>query len=149
MLDCFYYLSFAILCNQRSIQFMDISVLRHRNTALGCRLGLCTVFLKTVGIIAGIAVISRYYLFPALAVMDDDMLLLEAIHVSVMVSRRSVAAFLGLVISFIPLILISLFALPIFYTAPIFFSAYAIHSRYALVNYNQNLDNYKKQNFTF
>lgn len=106
-------------------------------------------FLRTVGIIAGITVISRYYLFPAIAVMDDDMLLLEAIHISVMVSRRSVATFIGLVISFIPLILVSFLAIPVFYTAPIFFSAYAIHSRYALVNYNQNLDNYRKQNFAF
>lgn len=112
-------------------------------------LALVQSFLRVVGIMAGIVVISRYYLFPALAVMDDNMLLLEAMHISVMVSRRSVTAFIGLAISFIPLALVSLLALPMFYTAPIFLAAYAIHSRYAVVNYNQNLDNYNKQDFTF
>lgn len=111
-------------------------------------LALVQSFLRVVGIVSALAVISRYYLSPALVVMDDDMLILEAMHISVMVSRRSVPSFIALVFSYTGWILISLLGVPLFYTAPILFSAYAVHSRYALVNYNQNLDRLKKEQFT-
>lgn len=112
-------------------------------------LALVQSFLRVVGIFAGLVVISRYYLFPVIFVMDDDMLLLEAMHISVMVSHRSTVSFIGLVFSFIGIIALSFLTVPVFYTAPILFAAYAVHSRYALVNYNQNLDrfNYRQYNF--
>ncbi len=138
------YLVISVISNSWIYQFLGTEV-----PLWVAGLAFVQAFLRVVGIVAGLAVISRYYLFPALAVMDDDMLLLEAMHISVMVSRLSVTSFIGLVISFIPLALVSVLALPVFYTAPVFLAAYAIHSRYALVNYNQNLDNYNKQNFTF
>ncbi len=111
-------------------------------------LALVQAFLRLVGIIAGLAVISRYYLFPVLVVTDDNMLLLEAMHISVVVSKRSVVYFIALLISLVGYMLLSLFVAPIFYTAPIFFTAYAVHSRFALVNYNQNLDRLKKEQYT-
>lgn len=110
-------------------------------------LALVQSFLRMVGIFAGLAVISRYYLLPAITVMDDDMLLLEALHISVMVSRRSVSAFLGVIVSLLGWGLLSLFTAPLIYTAPLFFGCYAVHCRYALVNYNLSLDFYAKDNF--
>ncbi|MBQ5910656.1 MAG: hypothetical protein IIW94_01435 [Clostridia bacterium] len=112
-------------------------------------LALVQSFLRVVGIVSALVVISRYYLFPAIFVMDDDMLLLEAIHISVMVSRRSVSSFVALGFSFFGMILLSLFAVPLFYTAPVFFTAYAVHSRFALVNYNQNLDRFNYQQYNY
>jgi hypothetical protein len=110
-------------------------------------LALVRSFLQVVGAFAGFAVISRYYLFPAITVMDDDILLLEALHISVMVSHRSVAALLGVVVSLLGWILLSFLVAPLIYTAPLFFAAYAVHSRYALVNYNLNLDFYTKDKY--
>ncbi|MBO5852189.1 MAG: hypothetical protein J6Q74_00035 [Clostridia bacterium] len=110
-------------------------------------LAVVQAFLRFVGIIMGLAVISRYYLFPTIVVMDDNMILLEAIHISVMVSRCSVIAFVSLVFSLLGWVLLSFLAVPLIYTVPLFFAAYAVHSRYALVNYNQNLDYYNKQQY--
>ncbi|MBQ1186462.1 MAG: hypothetical protein IIX54_02085 [Clostridia bacterium] len=112
--------------------------------------GLAVVqsFLRLVGILAALFVVSRYYLFPAVFVMDDNMLMFEAIHISTMVSHRSASAFIGLIISYSGMILLSFLLAPIFFTAPMFFAAYAVHSRYALINYNQNLDYFKKQQYT-
>lgn len=110
-------------------------------------LALVQSFLRVVGIFAGLAVISRYYLFPAIVVMDDSMLLLEALHISVMVSRRSVSYFLGLAVSLFGWILLSLLVAPLIYTAPLFLGCYAVHCRYALVNYNLSLDFYANESY--
>lgn len=112
-------------------------------------LALVQSFSRVVGVLAAIAVVSRYYLFPAIVAADENILLLEAMHISVMVSRRSVSAFVALVFSYVGWILISFLGVPLFYTAPMFFAAYAVHSRYALVNYNQNLNRFKNEQFTF
>ena len=112
-------------------------------------LALVQSFLRIVGIIVGVVVISRYYLFPIMAVMNDDMLLHEAMHISMLVSKRSAASFIGLYISLIGWILLSVFIAPIFYVAPILLTAYAVHSRFALVNYNQNLEKIKNEQYSF
>ena len=112
-------------------------------------LALVQAFLRLVGIIIGIVVISRYYLFAALVVMDDKMLLLEAMHASVTVSKRSAVHFISLGVSLFGLMILSLFLLPVFYTAPVFFTAYAVHARFAIVNYNQNVDRKRTEQYTF
>lgn len=112
-------------------------------------LAVVEAFLRLVGIIAGLLAISRYYLFPALVVMDDNLLLLEAMHSSTIVARRSVGYFVSLAISMIGWIVLSLLMIPIFYTAPIFLTAYVVHARYAVVNYNQNIDLQKNNQFGF
>ena len=99
-------------------------------------LALVQAFLRIVGIIA------------VLVVTDDNMLLLEALHISILVSKRSAVYFLALVISLVGYMLLSLFMVPIFYTAPIFFTAYVVHARFAIVNHNQNLDRLKKEQYT-
>ena len=138
------YLVISVLSNSWIYQFLGAEI-----PLWVAGLALVQSFLRVVGILAAITVASRYYLFIALVVMDENMLLLEAMHISVMVSRRSVSAFITLVFSFIGWILISFLGVPLFYTAPMFFAAYAVHSRYALVNYNQNLNRFKNEQFTF
>ena len=138
------YLVISVLSNSWIYQFLGAEI-----PLWVAGLALVQSFLRVVGILAGITVVSRYYLFAALVVMDKNMLLLEAMHISVMVSRRSVSAFIALVFSYVGWILISFLGVPLFYTAPMFFAAYAVHSRYALVNYNQNLNRFKNEQFTF
>ncbi len=106
-------------------------------------------FLQVAGIFAGITVISRYYLFPAIVVMDDNMLLLEAMHVSVMISRKSVASFLSLAVSLFGWMILSVFVAPLLYTAPLFFCCYVVHCRYAIVNYNLSLEFYARDKYEF
>ncbi len=102
-------------------------------------------FLRIAGFLIALVISLRYYLVFPLVAMDDNMLLLEAVHLSVSVSRRSSGAFIALVLSLIWHILLSLFLLPTLATAPTIFGAFALHSRYAIVNYNQNIEYNKKQ----
>lgn len=113
------------------------------------RLALVQAFLYVAGIIAAILVSSRYYLFPAVVVMDEDMLLLEAVHISVMLSGRTLGNYLGLIINLLPFVLLSFLVMPLLYTLPILLSCYAVHCRYALVNYNLSLDFYNKSDYNF
>ncbi len=99
-------------------------------------------FLYFVGVACSLLFISRYYLAPVLVVMDEDMLLLEAVHVSCMVSKRSLSSFFALVFSLGFWILLSLFFLPAIFTLPVILSSYVVHSRFAMVNYNLVVDYY-------
>lgn len=110
-------------------------------------LELLKEFLKFSGICLSCAFLLKYYLTPAIAVMDDDLLLMEAVHISTMVARKSAGSFLSLIASLVGWILLSFLGIPLIYTAPLFFGCYAIHSRYALVNYNLILDFYKKEGY--
>lgn len=110
-------------------------------------LELLKEFLKFSGIFLSFVFLLKYYLVPAVVVMDDDMLLFEAVHISVMVSRKSLGSFLSLTASLFGWILLSFLGLPLIYTAPLFFGCYAVHSRYALVNYNLSLDFYEKEGY--
>ena len=103
--------------------------------------------LPTTEIVVSFAFLLKYYLTPAIAVMDDDLLLMEAVHISTMVARKSAGSFLSLIASLAGWILLSFLGIPLIYTAPLFFGCYAIHSRYALVNYNLILDFYKKEGY--
>ncbi len=110
-------------------------------------LAIIEAFLQVVGVFVAILMTLRYYLVPAIVAMDDDLLLFEAVHISIMVSRRSVSAFGGLIVSLLGWALLSLLVVPIFYTAPLFFGCYVVHSRFALVNYNLSLDFYSKDKY--
>ena len=104
-------------------------------------------FLQVTGFFVAFILSLRYYLTPVVAVMDDDLLLLEAVHISVMVSHRSVSAFGGLIASLIGWILLSFFVIPLIYTVPLLLGCYVVHGRFALVNYNLSLDYYEKEGY--
>lgn len=93
-------------------------------------------FLKIVGIVTASVYGSRYYLVPVIAIMDEERLLLEAVHISCLVSKRSGMAFLSLLCSCIFAVLISFFVIPAIYTIPFIVTAYLIHCRFVMVNYN-------------
>lgn len=108
-------------------------------------LALLSAFLKYAGIFIGLILFARYYLFAAVVVMDDDLLIYEAVHISTMISSRSVGAFAALVVSLIGWMLLSLLIAPMIYTAPFILSCYVIHCRYTIVNYNRTLEFYSKE----
>lgn len=110
-------------------------------------LALVEAFLQVAGTFVALIVVAKYYLVPVIAVMDENLLVLEAVHMSVMVSRRSLGAAAGLFCSLIGWVLLSTFVIPLIYTAPLFLGCYVVHGRYALVNYNLSLDYYNKQRY--
>ncbi len=100
-------------------------------------------FLKVVGIISAVIYASRYYLVPVIAVMDEERLLLEAVHISCLVSKRSGIAFLSLALSFILWLVLSFFVVPAIYTIPFILTSYLVHCRFVMVNYNLVLGDFK------
>ena len=105
-------------------------------------------FFYIVGIVCSALYLARYYLVPVIVVMDDQLLMLEAVHISSMVSKRSGSAFLALLTSMIGYIIISVLLIPTIYTLPLFLCCYVIHSRFAVVNYNLMLDYYENNSTT-
>ena len=108
-------------------------------------LALLSAFLKYAGIFVGLILFARYYLFAAVVVMDDELLLYEAVHISTMISSRSAGAFAALIVSLIGWILLSLLIVPMIYTAPLILSCFVIHCRYTIVNHNRTLEFYSKE----
>lgn len=151
LLTCFRLLSTFFIC---LLPFLIVTVLSNSwlYQFLGTEIPLWVTglvvlqsFLRIVGIAVALFLSLKDYLSLAVVVMDDDMLLLEAFHISAMVSRRSYASFIGLVFTLLFWIIMSVFLVPLVYTAPLILGCYVVHSRYALVNYNMNLDYYNKE----
>ena len=136
------YLIVTLLSNSWIYQFLGTEI-----PLWVTRLALVQSFLYVAGLLATLLVTSRYYLFPAVVVMDDDMLLLEAVHVSVMLSGKTVGNYLGLLVGLIPAVFLSCLVMPLIYTLPMILSCYAVHCRYALVNYNLTIDFYTKNDY--
>ncbi len=103
-------------------------------------LQLITGFLKYVGIALTVYFSLKYYLCPVVAVMDENLYLMEAMHISEMISKQSLLSFASLAASFLGWFLISLLGLPLVYTLPYFLISYVVHSRFAIINYNLNLE---------
>lgn len=102
-------------------------------------LKLITDFLKFAGIALSALLSLKYYLYPVVVVMDERLYLMEAMHISEMISKQSVSAFASLVVSFLGWLFFSLLGLPLVYTLPYFLISYVVHCRFAIVNYNLNL----------
>lgn len=100
-------------------------------------------FLYILGVSVAILVVSRYYLAPVLVVMNEELLLLEAVHISSMVSKKSLASFISLIFSLILWIALSVFLIPAVYTLPFVFVCYVVHCRFAITNYNLLIENFE------
>lgn len=89
----------------------------------------------------------RYYLIPVIAILDENLLVLEAVHISTTLAKRSLSSFLGLIFSCLGWIVLSVFVLPQIYTMPFLLGCYVVHSRFAIVNYNLNIEFQEKNRF--
>ena len=98
--------------------------------------------LAFVSTLAFVFVTLKYYLAPFIFVCNDDIDTAEAINMSVIISKRTGADFFGLVFSFAGWILISVFLLPLIFTAPYFALSYSEHCRFAVVEYNRDVDTF-------
>ena len=98
------------------------------------------VFLRTIADVALFFIMLRYYLAPFLFVADEEMDPAEALLTSKIISRRTAFDYFTLILSFLPLILLSVFVMPLLFTMPYFIMAYLVHCRFAVAQYNSVLD---------
>ena len=74
---------------------------------------------------------------------EEELLLLEAVHISSMVSKKSLVSFISLIFSLILWIALSVFLIPAVYTLPFVFVCYVVHCRFAITNYNLLIENFE------
>lgn len=102
---------------------------------------------NTFGTLIATIISLRYYMIPVVAIMDENLLILEAVHISVMLSKKSLSSFFSLLCSNIGWFALSLLLLPTIYTIPFLIGCYVVHSRFAMVNYNLNVEFNEKNRF--
>ena len=93
-----------------------------------------------LGGVCFVLITLKLYLAPFLFVAQENKCAAEAILMSGIIARRSLTSFVFLCFCMSFYIIISLFALPLVFTAPYFFAAYIVHSRYSVAQYNNHIE---------
>lgn len=93
-----------------------------------------------LGGVCFVLITLKLYLAPFLFVAQENKCATEAILMSGIIARRSLTSFVFLCFGMSFYIIISLFALPLVFTAPYFFAAYIVHSRYSVAQYNNHIE---------
>ena len=100
--------------------------------------------LRAIAICLIVYMVSRYYLAPFIFIADENGDELTCIHKAYTVSKISMGNFIGLVLSLVGWILLSVFFVPLVFTLPYMCMCYIVHSRYAAVYYNSGHKNYNE-----
>lgn len=81
----------------------------------------------------------KFYIAPILFVADEEMDVLETLHMSSVISRKASLDFIYLISSFLGWIAISVLVIPLIFTLPYIISSYAVHVRFAVAEYNSHI----------
>ena len=98
-----------------------------------------SVFLNSIGTVATLWAMLKYYLAPMLVVADEDMEVNEAIHMSVVISKNTIIDFIFLIFGVLGWILISFFLLPLIFLIPYFIMVYLSFCSFAVGDYNEHI----------
>ena len=82
-----------------------------------------------LGVFAGIVVLGRYFLVPAIITANDSTDVREAFKLSKKVASGYIGSFLTFLLSFAGWLLLSLFAFPLIFTLPYFLASFSEFSR--------------------
>ncbi len=96
-------------------------------------------FFSSIGAVLVIASMLRFYLSPILIIVDDEMDIDEALHMSAVISKASLTDFIFLLFSLILWIILSFFFIPLIFTLPYFIMNYVVHSEVAIKDYNEKI----------
>ena len=110
-------------------------------------LAYAILFTKTLCAAIIIVFSLRYYLAPILFVANDDIDVLESVHMSIVISKRSYIDFIFLIFSFFGWFFISVFTLPLVFTVPYMLVAYVVHSQFSINEYNNHIASLKESQF--
>ena len=102
-------------------------------------LWIFAAFLRTLGFIVTALLVFKYYLTPFIFVINDEVEPLEAMHLSRNAARFSSWNYVGLICTMLGWALLTVFALPAFFTLPYMIMTYVIHSNFAVYYYNERI----------
>lgn len=98
-------------------------------------------FVRSLAIIVLIIYMLKFYLAPLFIIADENMDIDEALHMSTVISKKTLVDFIYLFFSFLGWILLSLLVIPLIFTLPYMLTAYAVHFRFAVADYNKHIEN--------
>lgn len=96
-------------------------------------------FLGIISITATVIYSLKFYLAPMLFVADENIDIAEALHLSSVISRRTMLDFIFLAFSFLGYILLSILILPLIFTLPYMIVTYLIHCSFAVESFNEEI----------
>lgn len=96
-------------------------------------------FLQLLSVVATLVSVLKLYLAPMLFVADENIEVSEAIHLSTVISKRTIIDFIFLSLSFFGWILLSFLSVPLNFTLPYMVLAYLIHSSAAIDAFNKEI----------
>lgn len=96
-------------------------------------------FLRGVAFCLLVYIILQHFLCAYIFIKKEDFSIMETILVSKRVSKVGVSSFLGLTFSFIGWALLSVFAVPLFFTLPYAVMSYVVHCDATINYYNHTL----------
>lgn len=126
-----------LLSNEQLYILLDVSL-----PIWASNLWALNSLLLIVSTMAFVFTVLKYYLAPFIFVSNNEIDTEEAINMSTIISKRTGADFVGLVLSFAGWILLSLLVSPLIFTAPYFIAAYCVHCRFAITAYNKDVDQF-------
>ena len=108
-------------------------------------LWIFTLFLSIIALCGTVYVILRYYLAPFLFICSAANDAVDTVLLAKKVSKVSLGRFVSLSFSLLGWILLSVFFVPLIFTAPYILTCYLFHSRFATVFYNASVKKYKSE----
>lgn len=96
--------------------------------------------LNIAGGIATIFYLIRYHLAPVLLIADNSMEHFEALNMSAVISKKTNIDFIYLCLCFFGWGILSLFIIPLLFTAPYFLMCYILHVKYSVEEYNKYVE---------
>ena len=101
------------------------------------------VFLRNISFVAVFFIMLKFYMAPMLFVADDNANVDECMYNSSVIARKSSIDFIGLIFSSAPLLLLSLFVLPLPFVLPYLLCYYVTHIKISVEEYNSHIENSK------
>lgn len=98
------------------------------------------IFLRSLSIVILTLFLIKFYISPILFVADENMDVGEAVHISSIISRKSSIDFIYLLFSFLGIIVISVFVIPLVITLPYLLTSLCVHIRFVIAEYNNHIE---------
>lgn len=96
-------------------------------------------FLKFIAVVATLLSVLKFYLAPMLIVADENMVVAEAMHLSTVISKKSMLDFIFFVFAFLGWILLSVLIIPLFFVLPYFLVSYLLHCSSVVNEFNEEI----------
>ena len=96
-------------------------------------------FLRGIAVAILIYIVLRHYACAYIFIQNDNISAMETVLLATKVAKVSISSFLGLCISLLGWLLLSLLAAPAIFTVPYCLMAYAVHCTAAINYYNRTL----------